>query len=548
MKSFFSLAAPFALFAAVLPGSAQTPDKTKDKAKEYKIVWKKTALDTKFRSEGAAAADVNGDGKKDILVGELWYEAPKWTPHKIRSDKTFDPKNYSESFAVFTEDLDKDGLIDQILVGFPGKECHWFKNPGKDGGPWKSFVIQDNACNETPIYVDLLGVGKKGLILGHKGEMAFFLPASDPTKPWTKIPISGPGKIPGTDKFSHGLGAGDVNGDGKLDIMVTAGWWEQPLSNATLGGWKFHPLSVIDGGKNRNGVPECADMYAFDIDGDGKNDILSSAAHGAGIWWHQQKPGKDHPSFATNLMFPLPGALAKAPEGFKFTKEEADLYAAINKARFDQKKAPWRTNLKLCQDARANAAAAASAEKKFTVERAKYEGDIVGTDYGVFLKAADHAREFLDDFPKLKHPGLEIGIGIYEGAGKKHFLILVGERNQFAVPGQTHALQFVDIDGDGQKDLVTGRRYWAHGPNGDDSPADPAFLYWFKAKKDKSGFTTFDPQLIDDDSGIGTQFAVEDVDGDGLMDIIVANKRGVFLFLQSREAVINPVPPPVDDE
>mgnify|MGYP003904221953 CR=1 FL=1 len=75
----------------------------------------------------------------------------------------------------------------------------------------------------------------------------------------------------------------------------------------------------------------------------------------------------------------------------------------------------------------------------------------------------------------------------------------------------------------------------AHGPGGDDTPGDPAYLYWMKAKKDKSGFTTFEPHLVDDDSGIGTQFAVEDVDGDGLLDIIVSNKKGVCVIVQERK-------------
>ena len=69
-------------------------------------------------------------------------------------------------------------------------------------------------------------------------------------------------------------------------------------------------------------------------------------------------------------------------------------------------------------------------------------------------------------------------------------------------------------------------------------------VYWFKAKRDKAGFTTFEPQMVDDDSGIGTQFAVEDVNGDGLLDIVISNKRGVFLFLQSREPIYATVPPP----
>jgi hypothetical protein len=536
MKSFLSFLAPFLMLSAA---AAQTPP-AKTPSKEFKVTWKKTVLDKKFRSEGAAAADINGDGKKDILVGDVAFLAPDWKQVVIRKDKSFDPKGYSESFAVFADDVDKDGLIDQIVVGFPGAPCYWYKNPGKGEGSWKSFMIQDNACNETPIYTDLLGIKKKGLILGHKGEMSFFIPGSDPTAPWTKISISGAGKTaPGTDKFAHGLGAGDVNGDGKLDVLCSAGWWEQPAANATLGNWKYHPL----------GLPACADMYAFDVDGDGKNDILSSSAHNTGIWWNQQKEGKEHPAFAKNLMFPLSPDAGKLPADFKLSKDEAEFLAAINKIRGGEKKAPWRLNAQLTKDARNNIVAASETpdDGKFVPSRVKYPGDIVGNNYGSFVTPQTAARELLDWYPKLKHPGLELGIGVVEANSRKLYLVLIGDNESFVTPGQTHALNFVDIDGDGKKDLVTGRRWWAHGPGGDDTPGDPAFLYWFKAKTDKSGFTTFDPQMIDDDSGIGTQFAVEDVDGDGLLDIIVSNKRGTFLFTQGREEIFRQVPPPPDE-
>jgi hypothetical protein len=92
----------------------------------------------------------------------------------------------------------------------------------------------------------------------------------------------------------------------------------------------------------------------------------------------------------------------------------------------------------------------------------------------------------------------------------------------------------VDINGDGVKDLVTGKRWWAHGPKGDINPNDPAVLYWFEAKRANDGLTRFEPHKIDDDSGIGTQFAIADVNGDKLPDIIVANKKGVFVFEQVR--------------
>ena len=48
------------------------------------VSWKKTVIDGKFRSEGVAIADVNKDGKTDVLIGDSWYEAPTWTKHDIR--------------------------------------------------------------------------------------------------------------------------------------------------------------------------------------------------------------------------------------------------------------------------------------------------------------------------------------------------------------------------------------------------------------------------------------------------------------------------------
>jgi hypothetical protein len=384
------------------------------KSADTGITWKKTTIDKRFLSEGVAVADVNKDGKMDILTGELWYEAPDWKPHRIRPGKDDyrqgDNNVYSNSFACWAEDLNGDGWPDLIVVGFPGAPCHWYENPKGKAGDWKAHEIWHSACNETPIYVDLLGTGKRVLLMGaqpkgkdNEGQMAYFSPGEDPAKLWEMHPVSEPSTkrhvIPGTFRFAHGLGAGDVNGDGKLDVICTAGWWEQP---AKLDGkpWKFHAANLGDA---------CADMFAYDLDGDGKADIVSSSAHNYGIWSYLQRPGSgDSPAFLKQALF-----------------------------------------------------------------------------------------------PKLV--------------------------------SQTHALHCVDINGDGLKDLVTGKRWWAHGPKGDADPNAPAKLYWFEAKKNSDGLIHFVPHEIDDDSGIGTQFSVVDVNGDKLLDVVTANKKGVFLFEQMRE-------------
>src|SRR5262250_1245730 len=78
------------------------------------VRFKKITLDREFRSEGVAVADVNRDGRTDVIAGNLWYEAPNWTPHEIQPVSQFDAaKGYSNSFVNFAADINKDGWPDQ---------------------------------------------------------------------------------------------------------------------------------------------------------------------------------------------------------------------------------------------------------------------------------------------------------------------------------------------------------------------------------------------------------------------------------------------------
>ncbi len=420
------------LAAAAVLAIAAVPTASAADSPASNITWKKTVLDTKFRSEGVAVADVNKDGKIDVLNGEYWYEAPDWKPHEMQTFKDFGDglRNYSRSFACWADDFNGDSFPDLIVIDFPGAPCYWMENPKGQEGHWTKHTIWHSACNETPIYADLFGTGKRVLIMGWQpkgsdtaGQMAYFTPGKDPTALWEMHPISEPSvppemkdgkpvpntgkEIPGTRRFSHGLGVGDVNGDGRLDVLTSGAttggigaWWEQPAKADGKTPWVRHPLQAPDA---------CADMHVWDMDGDGKNDVITTSAHKFGIWWHKQRPAgpNEQPSF-----------------------------------------------------------------------------------------------QKMDLFPKLV--------------------------------SESHAAHFADIDGDKRPDLVTGKRWWSHG-RAEPGSDGPAIIYWLKNTKGPDGMTVFTPMTIDEDSGIGTQFVVDDINKDGLLDVITSNKKGVRVILQERK-------------
>ncbi|MDC0307633.1 MAG: VCBS repeat-containing protein [Planctomycetaceae bacterium] len=257
------------------------------------INWERHLIDYTFRSEGVTAGDFNKDGKMDIAAGDVWYSAPDWQVHEIRPvGQYYYFKGYSNSFANWTYDINADGWDDIIVAGFPGAPFHWYENPKGEKGHWAEHVIWHSICNETPLFQDITGDGKPEIILGTQPEAQMgYLEIPEPKmadKKWDFVAISEPGDPGknGTFKYYHGLGTGDINGDGRKDVIIPHGWWEAPKDLAERP-WKFHPLVLSESGAGDSN--KAADIHVEDLDMDGDNDIMMSSAHAFGVWWFENK-------------------------------------------------------------------------------------------------------------------------------------------------------------------------------------------------------------------------------------------------------------------
>ena len=149
------------------------------------------------------------------------------------------------------------------------------------------------------------------------------------------------------------------------------------------------------------------------------------------------------------------------------------------------------------------------------------------------LDAHGYGLAWFEQLPRSRHDERDSQF-------RPHFIMKTGRRgNPHQVEfTQLHAVLLVDLEGNGSKEIVTGKRFWAHGPQGPDPENNSAaVLYAFRPVHHGARSVVFSPLLIDDDSGVGTQIATGDVDGDGLLDIVVSNKKGTFLFLQQGRVV-----------
>ena len=240
-----------------------------------------------FRSEAFGVADFNGDGKLDIVAGNFLYLAPDFKPLKIRSIKgnvDEQGKGYFNDFMNAPVDVEGNGRPGIVSVDWFSRSVYYYRNTLGRPGEWPETKI-DTADNfECGDLVDLEGKGTANIILPHTRETVWFEVGVKDGKPGlVKHVVS-------TKKMEFGAGVGDINGDGRPDIIRPNAWFEAP-ADIRNGQWKEHPLSLGDKAGRLAHTPQ---ILVYNVNGDGLNDIITSNAHGYGIFWYEQvRDGKN---------------------------------------------------------------------------------------------------------------------------------------------------------------------------------------------------------------------------------------------------------------
>ena len=237
-------------------------------------------------SWGVAVADINKDGEDDIVAGPNYFLGPDFQMRReLALSETYSPSTDSPVFQVeLANDFTGDGWPDvlDLSLNRPGK---LYVNPQGQSRRWTMVEVLPRIGGELALLTDLDRDGKQEVVLYLNRALQIATPGADATKPWIIRPIS-----PAGAWGQHGMGVGDINGDGRLDVIQAQGWFEQP-SNAAAGLWAFHPTAFSVGGRVAIGG---AEMAVFDVNGDGLNDVVTALqAHNTGLSWFEQKRGAD---------------------------------------------------------------------------------------------------------------------------------------------------------------------------------------------------------------------------------------------------------------
>lgn len=227
--------------------------------------------------EAASVFDVNKDGVKDLFSGGFWYPGPDFkTAHKVADIRYED--TYYDDFSNIPVDVNGDGLLDIVTGGWWGLTFQWRENPGGTG-EWTTHDVAEVGNIERTCACDFDNDGHED-----------YIPVVNPVQIF-KLVRDEAGKGTGTFKQytlnggngGHGFGCGDVNGDGRNDILLAGGWLEAPEDPHNMDAWQWHAEFDL--------ASASLPILVYDVNQDGQNDLIYGAAHDYGLWWMEQ--GRD---------------------------------------------------------------------------------------------------------------------------------------------------------------------------------------------------------------------------------------------------------------
>ena len=252
------------------------------------LSFRRHLIDAESTYSACAVMDVNRDGRMDIVCGGWWYAAPTWKRHYLREVQMI--RGRYDDYAHLPLDVNRDGWTDYVSANWRSQSIYWVQHPGRSLGAWTKHLIDTPGGMETARLVDVDGDGTPDVLpncvrtadgrpFAAWWELATAKNATGRfSARWIRHEL--PSEVAG-----HGIGFGDINGDGRNDIVGSRGWLEAPPDRRT-DRWIWH--AEFDMGRDCS-IP----IIVQDVDADGDNDLIWGRGHNIGLFWMEQTAGDD---------------------------------------------------------------------------------------------------------------------------------------------------------------------------------------------------------------------------------------------------------------
>ena len=236
-------------------------------------------IDRQTSNSACAVLDVDADGHADIVCGRYWYRGPNWSRHHVRDVEVI--RGRQDDYANLVLDVDGDGLDDIVSANYRSQSLYWIRHPDPAKGAdaeWQRTVVAAPGPMETARLADVDQDGQPDILPNGTEFAAWWSLQPGPEPEWQRHPL--PEELAG-----HGIGIGDINGDGRADLVGPRGWAEAP-QDRRRGRWIFHTLGNL---LQDASIP----ILVVDADGDGDQDLVWGRAHQVGLYWLEQTGGND---------------------------------------------------------------------------------------------------------------------------------------------------------------------------------------------------------------------------------------------------------------